>query len=104
MKVVVESLTGTLFYVHVKNDATVADLKKEIENHQKIPCDRLILLLDTDRCPLMNHNDDDEEERVSLNDCGVHDGSHIYLFFNPVDDESNGNYHFCFTLPDVLLS
>ncbi|XP_054811592.1 uncharacterized protein LOC129312858 [Prosopis cineraria] len=103
MKVAVENLTGTLFYVQMSNDATVADLKKEIGAHQKIPCDRLILLLDTDLCPLMNH-DEDEDQRVSLHDCGVQDGSHIYLFFNPIEDESNSNYHVCFTLPDVLLN
>ncbi|KAI9094257.1 hypothetical protein K1719_026839 [Acacia pycnantha] len=106
MKVSVECLTGTLFYVQVSDDSTVADLKKEIGAHQKIPCDRLILLHDPDLCPdLMNRNDDDEEGRVLLSDCGVHDGSHIYLFFNPVDDESNDNcLHISFTLPDLFFS
>jgi hypothetical protein len=31
MRVVVENLTGTLFYIQVRNDATLADLKREIE-------------------------------------------------------------------------
>jgi hypothetical protein len=31
MRVVVENLTGTLFYIQVGNDATLADLKREIE-------------------------------------------------------------------------
>lgn len=98
MKVVVENLTGTLFYVQVGNDATVEDLKREIEAQQKLPCDRLILVLDDDCGPLMSK----EEEKASLVDCGVQDGSHIYLFFNPVDDEANE--HFVFTSPDSVLS
>ncbi|KAJ1404342.1 Ubiquitin-like domain superfamily [Sesbania bispinosa] len=93
MKVVVENLTGTLFYIQVGNDATVEDLKKEIEAQQKLPCDRLILILDTDSSPLMTK----EEEKASLIDCGVQDGSHIYLFFNPLDDDSKD--HFVFTSP-----
>lgn len=98
MKVVVENLTGTLFYIQVGNDATVEDLKREIEAQQKLPCDRLILILDADRCPLMTT----EEEKASLVDCGIQDGSHIYLFFNPiVDDESND--HFVFNIPEFLL-
>ncbi|KAF7805816.1 putative ubiquitin superfamily protein [Senna tora] len=106
MKVAVESLTGTLFYVQVGNDASVADLKREIGAHQKIPCDRLILLLDAHRCPLMNYKEE-EESALSLIDCGVQDGSHIYLFFNPVPDDSNNNNntnHFFFTCPDFLLA
>nr|KYP50348.1 hypothetical protein KK1_027936 [Cajanus cajan] len=97
MKVVVENLTGTLFYIQVSNDATMEDLKREIEVQQKLPCDRLILVLDADHCFLMNK----EEEKTSLVDCGIQDGSHIYLFFNPVDEDSND--HFMFTLPDFHL-
>ncbi|KAJ0054416.1 hypothetical protein Pint_02063 [Pistacia integerrima] len=96
MKVVVEILTGTLFYIQVANDATVADLKKEIESQQKLPCDRLILLLDNDKSHLMSQDQDE----VSLVDCGVKDGSHIYLFFNPIDDGSS--QHLVYTLPDSL--
>lgn len=92
-----EILTGTLFYVQVENDATVADLKKEIESQQKLPCDRLILLLDDDESHLMMSQEQDE---VSLVECGVRDGSHIYLFFNPLDDWSS--QHLAFTLPDSL--
>lgn len=97
MKVVVENLTGTLFYVQVGNDATVQDLKREIEAQQKLPCDRLILVLDADQSPLMSK----EEERATLVDCGVQDGSHIYLYFNPIDDEPNDQV--MFTWPDSLL-
>lgn len=82
MKVVVEVLTGTLFYIQVKNYATIGDLKKEIGSQQKLPCDRMILLLDNDKSRLMSQDQDE----VSLVDCGVKDGSHIYLFFNPLDD------------------
>jgi len=97
MKVVIENLTGTLFYVQVGNDATVEDLKREIEAQLKLPCDRLILILDADCCPLMTK----DEEKESLVDIGIQDGSHIYLFFNPIDDESTK--HCVFTLPDFLL-
>jgi len=91
MKVVVENLTGTLSYVEVKNDATVEDLKKEIEAQQKLPCDRLLLVLHADNESLIMGK---EEEKLSLFDCGIHDGSHIYLFFSSVDDESTDNFRF----------
>jgi hypothetical protein len=97
MSVVVENLTGTLFYIQVGNDATLADLKREIEAQQKLPFDRLILILDTDLGHLMT----DHGDGVSLLDCGVQDGSHIYLFFNPVDDGST--HHIVFTLPESFL-
>lgn len=97
MKVVVENLTGTLFYIQVGNDATLADLKREIEAQQKLPFDRLILIRGTDLRPLMT----DDGDGVSLMDCGVQDGSHIYLFFNPLDDGSTHN--FVFTWPESFL-
>ncbi|KAL2328332.1 hypothetical protein Fmac_021759 [Flemingia macrophylla] len=99
MKVVVENLTGTLFYIQVGDDATIEDLKREIEAQQKLPCDRLILVLDGDHCFLVSK----EEENTSLVDCGIQDGSHIYLFFNPVDNDDS-NHHFMFnTSPDFHL-
>ncbi|EEF35166.1 uncharacterized protein LOC8270263 [Ricinus communis] len=97
MKVVVEILTGTLFYIQVGNDATIADLKREIGAQQKLPHDRLILFLDNSRSSLI----DEIGDATSLVDCGVHDGSHIYLFFNPLDDGST--HHFVFTWPDSFL-
>ncbi|KAL4620173.1 hypothetical protein ACB092_06G134700 [Castanea dentata] len=97
MRVVVENLTGTLFYIQVGNDATLADLKREIEAQQKLPCDRLILILNNNCSRLMNVDGDG----ISLVDCGVQDGSHIYLFFIPLDDGSN--QHFVFSWPDCLL-
>ncbi|KAK2379914.1 hypothetical protein P8452_36264 [Trifolium repens] len=97
MKVVIENLTGTLFYVQVMNDATVEDLKREIEAQLKLPCDRLILIHDDDHWPMMTK----DEEKESLVDCGIQDGSHIYIFFNSIDDESTK--HFGFTLPDFHL-
>ncbi|KAM1048718.1 hypothetical protein ACFX15_027316 [Malus domestica] len=92
MKVVVENLTGTFFYVQVGNEATVADLKREIEAQQKLPYDRLILILDTHSdnryCSrLMN----DDVDGVLLVDYGVCDGSHIYVFLNPLDDGSTND-------------
>ncbi|KAK7257526.1 hypothetical protein RIF29_31560 [Crotalaria pallida] len=97
MKVVVENLTGTLFYVQVGNDATVEDLKREIEAQQKLLCDRLILVLDADYSPLMRK----DEENATLVDCGVQDGSRIYIFFNPLDNESDNQV--VFTWPDNFL-
>ncbi|KAM1063704.1 hypothetical protein ACFX2A_028436 [Malus domestica] len=92
MKVVVENLTGTFFYVQVGNEATVADLKREIEAQQKLPYDRLTLILDTHSdnryCSrLMN----DDVDGVLLVDYGVCDGSHIYVFLNPLDDGSTNH-------------
>ncbi|ONI22334.1 hypothetical protein PRUPE_2G122300 [Prunus persica] len=89
MKVVVENLTGTLFYVQVGDKGTVADLKREIEVQQKLPYDRLIFILDTDdhdhhRCHLIK----DDVDGVLLVDYGVQDGSHVYMFVNPLDDGS----------------
>ncbi|MED6161396.1 hypothetical protein PIB30_060377, partial [Stylosanthes scabra] len=102
--VVVENLTGTLFYVQVGNDATIQDLKREIGAQQKLPCERLILVLDADHRPLMSK--EKEEERASLVDYGVQDGSHIYLFLNPVDDDNNNSHpndQVLFNLPDVFI-
>lgn len=96
MKVVVENLTGTLFYVEVGNEATVEDLKREIEAQAKLPCDRLIVIVDDVCWPLITKDD----EKESLVDFGIQDGSHVYIFFSPVDDESTK--HFVFSLPDFL--
>lgn len=85
-----EILTGTLFYVQLGNDATVADLKREIGAQQKLPCDcdRLIfVLLQNDESRVMSQDQDE----VSLADCGVTDGSHIYLFFKPLDHDGSSS-------------
>ncbi|KAK9284926.1 hypothetical protein L1049_024107 [Liquidambar formosana] len=83
MRVVVEIMTGTLFYIEVADDAMVADLKKEIEAQEKLPRDRLILIVyDDDHSRLMS------ESELPLVDYGVRDGSHIYLVFEPLDDGS----------------
>ncbi|KAI5344855.1 hypothetical protein L3X38_012732 [Prunus dulcis] len=74
MKVVVENLTGTLFYVQVGNKATVADLKREIESPTE--------------APLRPHLIKDDVDGVLLVDYGVQDGSHVYMFVNPLDDGS----------------
>lgn len=89
MRVVVEILTGRLFFVEIQDDATVADLKKEIGFQEQLPFDRLILLVDGTESFLMNEN-----ER-SLQDYGIKDGSHVYLFFDSVDD---GSWH-CLVAP-----
>ncbi|XP_008229029.1 PREDICTED: uncharacterized protein LOC103328418 [Prunus mume] len=99
MKVVVENLTGSLFYVQVGNNATVADLKREIETQQKLPYDRMILILGADDHRLMMK--DDGNDGVSLVDYGVQDESHIYIFFDPLDDGSS--HRFLLTWPDSLL-
>ncbi|XP_059664474.1 uncharacterized protein LOC132310308 [Cornus florida] len=84
MRVVMEILTGKLFYIQVGDDATVGDLKREIGAQEKLPHDRLILILDDSNLHihLLNQNE------LSLVDCGVQDGSHVYLFFDPLDDGS----------------
>lgn len=80
MRVAIEILTGKLFYIQVNDNATVLDLKKEIGVQEKLPHDRLILILYSD---LMNENE------ASLVNCGVQDGSHLYLFFDSLKDCSN---------------
>ncbi|KAJ8749400.1 hypothetical protein K2173_018892 [Erythroxylum novogranatense] len=85
MKVVVEILTGALFYVQLNNDATFADLKRDIAAQQNLPHDRLILCLENSQ---NNHLIIRHEEEASLIDFGIRDGSHIYLFFSPLDDGS----------------
>jgi len=37
MRLVVEILTGILFYIQLDNNATGADLKREIEAQQELP-------------------------------------------------------------------
>ncbi|KAL2471760.1 Ubiquitin-like superfamily protein [Abeliophyllum distichum] len=81
MKVVAEIMTGKLFYIQVEDNATVADLKREIGIQEDLPGDRLILMLDNNPRRLMDKND------VSLTEYGVRDGSRIYLFFDPLDDD-----------------
>lgn len=79
MKVVAEILTGSLFYVEVGDDATVGDLKKEIEKQENLPGNRLMLLLDSEKCYLL------DKDEASLKYYGVEDSSHIYIIFKPHD-------------------
>ncbi|KAK0589464.1 hypothetical protein LWI29_014663 [Acer saccharum] len=101
MKVAVEILTGPLFYIEVGDDATVGDLKKQIASQQELPCDRLILTLD-----LENDQDHtiikDDQDEDSLVDCGIKDGSKIFLSFTPIDDESTHQFVES-TLPDSSI-
>ncbi|KAK8569115.1 hypothetical protein V6N13_106988 [Hibiscus sabdariffa] len=98
MKVVVEIMTGSLFYVQVGDDATVNDLKKEIEAREDLASDRMILIADhKNRNKLITK----EEDGTSLVHCGVEDGSHIYLFFSPLSTESS--YQHVFTSSESLL-
>ncbi|MCD7461009.1 hypothetical protein HAX54_044988 [Datura stramonium] len=91
MNLVIEILTGTLFHIRVAKDTatTVADLKREISNQEKLPENRLILMLDTgggvgDSIMLTG-------DEIPLADYGVKDGSHFYLFFKlPNNTNSNG--------------
>ncbi|KAL8026725.1 hypothetical protein ABFX02_14G047600 [Erythranthe guttata] len=82
MKLVAEIMTGSLFYVEVKEDDTVGDLKREIGDQENLPTDRLILILDDsyNNRTLMDSNE------TLLKDYGVRDSSLIYIFFEPVDD------------------
>ncbi|PIM99498.1 Ubiquitin-like protein [Handroanthus impetiginosus] len=81
MKLVAEILTGALFYVEVEENSTVGDLKKVIGNQENLPSNRLILFLNVDQRNSLLENDE-----VSLKEYEVQDGSHIYLFFKPLDD------------------
>lgn len=57
MRLVVEILTGILFYIQLDNNATVADLKREIEAQQELPQDRLIRFLDNHQSHLIIYQD-----------------------------------------------
>lgn len=57
MRLVVEILTGILFYIQLDNNATVADLKREIEAQQELPQDRLIMFLDNNQSHLIIYQD-----------------------------------------------
>ncbi|PIA31920.1 hypothetical protein AQUCO_04700052v1 [Aquilegia coerulea] len=93
MRLVVEVMTGTLFYIQVDDEATIGDLKREIVVHEKVSLDRFILV---NQDYLMDH------DNGALVDYGVHDGSHVHLCFTPVDDDGS-NYQIFFTLPDSLF-
>jgi hypothetical protein len=57
MRLVLEILTGILFYIQLDNNATVADLKREIEAQQELPQDRLIMFLDNNQSHLIIYQD-----------------------------------------------
>lgn len=77
MKLVVENLTGTLFFVEVPDDAKVSDLKREIEQKERLSDHYLVLVLDDgEEGRLIN----DQESEVALVDLGFKDSSHVYLF------------------------
>ncbi|KAG5573518.1 hypothetical protein H5410_063284 [Solanum commersonii] len=59
MNLVIQILTGTLFHIRVAKDTSVADLKKEISNQEKLPENRLILMLDTGHGDSIMLNDDE---------------------------------------------
>jgi hypothetical protein len=48
----------------------------------------LILFLDNKQ----NHLINEEGDGASLVDCGVQDGSHIYLFFDPLDTDESSSH------------
>lgn len=89
-----EILTGSLFYIEVGDDATVADLKKEIAAKQEWPTERLIIVRDSagdeDAEDDQNHLIiKDEQSEESLAGCGIKDGSKIHLFFHPIVDDGS---------------
>ncbi|EPS64707.1 hypothetical protein M569_10075, partial [Genlisea aurea] len=79
MKLVLEILTGPLFHIRVDENTTVGELKKEIGKQQNLPDDRLILVLDVHHHPqpLM------VRDEAPLQEYGVEDGSHVYVYFKP---------------------
>ncbi|XP_060171365.1 uncharacterized protein LOC132602560 [Lycium barbarum] len=84
MNLVIEILTGTLFHIQVAKDTTVADLKREISNQEKLPENRLILMLNTGGDSIMLNGDE-----IPLVEYGVKDGSHFYLFFKLPNNNNN---------------
>ncbi|KAK4429165.1 hypothetical protein Salat_1216700 [Sesamum alatum] len=78
MKLAVEIFTGPLFYVEVDDASTVGNLKKEIGTQENLPSHRLVLILNVDERSLLDNED------VSLKECGVEDGSHLYVLFEPL--------------------
>ncbi|KAL9678058.1 hypothetical protein QQ045_015897 [Rhodiola kirilowii] len=98
-KLTVEMMTGSVIDVRVDDEATVADLKRQIVASQKnLPYERLIVLKvgeeDGGSC-LMN------DERVNLSEYGVGDGCHVYLFLHPKEDMlDDENFFLLFGLPD----
>jgi len=85
MNLVIQILTGTLFHIRVAKDTSVADLKKEISNQEKLPENRLILMLDTGHAESIILNEDE----ISLVDYVVTDGSHFNLLFQLPDNNNN---------------
>ncbi|KZV20197.1 ubiquitin family protein [Dorcoceras hygrometricum] len=83
MKVVAEILTGGLFYVEVEEEATAKELKEKIADQENLPINRLILMLDAEQRDFMNKDD------ISLKEYGVQDGSHVYIFFEPLPHDSS---------------
>ncbi|KAI4384980.1 hypothetical protein MLD38_003057 [Melastoma candidum] len=86
MKLAVEILTGALFFVEVAEDCTAAGLKDEIAAQEDLPRKRLILFLDDGHSgrPLMFG-----EDEVPLVELGFGNGSHVYLFLTPIEDENS---------------
>ncbi|CAK9153374.1 unnamed protein product [Ilex paraguariensis] len=95
MRVTVEILTGKLFYIHIGDEATAADLKREIGTQENLPQDRLILIFGDDPSHLMNENE------LTLVYYGIEDGSHVHLFFDPLDEGSS--HHFLSSSQDPIL-
>ena len=74
MELVVEILTGRFFHVEVEDDATVGSLKKAIASKEMFQEQRLVLMLSNGRLL--------RDDQCALAECGVVDGSIIYLFFS----------------------
>ncbi|GAB2274881.1 hypothetical protein Dimus_009652 [Dionaea muscipula] len=85
MKLVVEILTGSLFYIQVDDDASLADLKREIADQENFLVGGLVLYLYDDQSGLMIG------DNLHLKEFGVCDSSHIYLLFTPLDDADEEN-------------
>ncbi|KAK6919383.1 Ubiquitin-like domain [Dillenia turbinata] len=81
MKVAVENLTGTQFYIQVDEQAKVCDIKKEVVEKENLPIDRIVLFHYMD-----GRNEMMAEDERPLADYGVEDGSHIYLVIKAIDN------------------
>lgn len=73
MKLGVEVLTGSLFYVEIDEEETVCSLKKKIASKMEIEASRILL----------THRDGHllKDDQCSLSEYDCRDGSNIYLFF-----------------------
>ena len=77
MRVAVEVITGSLFYIDIAEEATVESLKKEIASQESLEESRLVLV----------HRNGEviANDQYTLKDCQVFNGTIVNLFFKPIE-------------------